>query len=428
MVTAATNWPTQGDIRELMNRGQMNEATAIRFMGYNGVNPSTAPALLELRKQLLSPADAALAVLRGNMSEGDGLAVAAANGVSARDFKVVTDNTGEPLGLMQLLEAYRRHIIDRPRLVTGILQSRVRNDWIDVAEALRYGPMSTADAVNAVVQNQMPAAMAAEIADQNGLMPGHIDYLEKTAGEPLSRTEMEQLFNRGLVTEAEVIQALRESRLKNKYNADAFKLHVRMPEGRQIVSMITHGALTKAAGTDLLLQLGYSKQVAAALILEGTSTKLAVHHSLTLAEIRQLYADRIFTQAHCLDLMLKLGYDDADAHSLLSLWDLLAGAAMVRQAAGVIRSRYVGHKIDDTTAKTDLALLGVGAAAVARYIKVWAIERKASVKTLSEAQIVKAHKSGLLNLPDALKRLAAEGYDDVDSHILLGLPSGKALP
>jgi len=239
---------------------------------------------------------------------------------------------------------------------------------------------------------------------------------------------MEQLYNRGKVTKAEVEQALRESRLKNKYIPFAFDLHERLPEPRQIVSGLTHGAVTKERAARLLAEWGFSAENAALLVAEGTNARLAVHHALTIAEIRQLYSEGIFTRAHAEGLLHGMGYDPADTAALIASWDLLAGAAVTRQAVSIVRSRFVARRFDEKQATLYLDSLNIPAAARERYLKVWTLEREASVAVLGEAQIVSAHKKGLISGPDAMARLTGRGYGEGDAKILLGVKPADPVP
>jgi hypothetical protein len=420
----AQNVPALGELQDLVNRGLMPEADAEAWLRRAGYAATVRARLLALREQLLAPADAALAVLRGNMGQAEAETAARVAGVTARDFAILVGNTGEPLALESLLEAHRRGFIDAARLDKGIRQSRVRNEWIDVANKLAFAPMSTADAVQAVVQGHLSDAAGRAKAEQNGLEAADWPVLTATAGEPLSRTEMEQLYNRGLATKAEVTQALLESRVKNKYTGLAFDLHTRLPEGRQVVAMLTHGVATKAQALGLLHQLGYSTEVAGLLVAEGTAGRVAAHHALTVAEIRSLYSERIFTRAHTEQLLHGLGYDTADTGYLIASWDLLAGAALTRQAVGAIRSRYVGHAITRQQAQLDLDALGLAGDARDHQLAVWDIERSAHVRQLTEAQIVSVHKKGLISGAEALGRLTALGYGSDDAHLLLGVAPG----
>lgn len=417
----AEDVPGAVQLGDLVNRGHMSEAEAEGWLSRQAIPAQLRQRILGLREALLPPDLAALAVLRSVISEAQGQAIAARSGVSAADFRIILEDTGEPLGLEQLLEARRRNFIDTPRLVRGILQSRVRNEWVDVAERLAFSPPSTADAIQGVVQGHLPFAQGESISLQNGLEPGNFQWMYETAGEPLSRTELEQLYNRGLVSEATVKQGLRESRLKNKYVDDAFLLHERLPEPRQIVSALTHGAITKADAMSLLRKAGFSPASAAILIKEGSNARVSTHHGLTLAEIRALYTDRLASAAQAETWLIALGYDSPDVHRLFALWDFLAQAALIRQATGVVRSKFVSRHIDEQHAVLELDQLGIPANARDRYLRIWKLEQQATTRLLSEAQIIKAVKLKLKGTSEAwgLTRLVQLGYDASDALLLL---------
>lgn len=428
LIQGSQSVPDSAAIGDLVNRRLLTEQDANFWIQRGGYGPSLHGPLLAARKTLLSPADAALAVTRSILTESEGAAVAALSGVDAADFATLVANTGEPLGLEQLLEALRRDFIDTARFDRGFRQARYRNEWSDVALRLRYSPMSTADAVEASIQGHLSKDAARAKAVENGLEAGDFEALWQTAGQPLSRTEMEQLYNRGLASKAEVDQALLESRLKPKYTPLAFDLHVRLPEGRQVSAMVSHGVITKATGLKWLQQLGYAPDTAAAIVAEGTAVKLGAHKTLTIGEIHSLYTDGVFTAAHAEQLLAGMGFDAADAGYLIAAWDLVAAAAVTRQAITVVRAKYVARHFDHQAAALYLDSLHVAAAARDRYLMLWDIERNASVAVLTEAQVVHAHKTGLITGPDAYQRLLAKGYDDGDAHILLGVAPGSEVP
>lgn len=419
--------PDSATIGQLVNRRLLSVQDANFWIQRGGYGNALHSPLLALREDVLSPADAALAVLRSEITPAAGAAKAALSGVTAEDFNTLVLNTGEPPGATELMEALRRKFIDIPRFTHGIQQSRVRNEWVDVYLALRYSPMSIADAVQGVVQNHLSAAEAAVIADANGLEPGQIGTLIENAGEPLSRTELEQLYNRGEIDLATVEQGLRESRLKNKYIADAVALHVRLPEPRQVVSMVGKGVLTDQQAAAYLLESGFSQETAALLIAEGTATKLGAHKDLTVGEIRTLYTDKVFTASQATDSLTVLGYTGTEAAFLIQSWDMIAFAAITRQAVGVIRSRFVSRRIDWPTAAADLTELGIPDAAISQYEQIWGVEQSATVAVVTEAQIVHFVKTNLLSQQDGHDRLTARGYTDDDANMLLGLAPGAAL-
>jgi hypothetical protein len=421
--------PDSATIGQLVNRGLLSEQDAMFWIQRGGYGQALHSVLLALKQDVLSPADAALAVLRTEMSQSEGAAKAALSGVDAADFNTLVLNTGEPPGAESLMEALRRGFIDQARFEHGIVQSRIRNEWIDVLTALRYSPMSIADAVNSVIQGYQDEAQAAAIAEQNGLEPGQIDVLIETAGEPLSRTELEQLFNRGLIDQATVEQGIRESRVKNKYIPDALALHVRLPEPRQIVSAIRYGAISQDDGAKLLTQYGYTPDVVGVLIATGLAEKTGAAKELTLAEIKTLYIDGIFTVGQATSYAQLLGYDDTEMGYLIAAWNFSAQAANTRQAVGVIRSRFIARVIDWTEAAAALTSLGIPDAAQSTYQATWLVEQSVRLATLTPAQIVAAVKKDLIGPRAARDRLIAEhGYTADDANILLGYLPGAEVP
>ncbi len=421
LINLSETIPPPDQVFELHNRGLIPEGMVHDLLTRFGLPTSLVQFVAALATQLLAPADAALAVLRGNMPHGEGVAVARANGVSATDFEIMIGNTGEPLALEALLEARRRGFIDDARLDRGIRQSRTRNEWIDVAHKLEYSPMSTADAIQAWVQGHLSEAESRQKARENGLEAADWDTLSKTAGESLSRTEMEDLYNRGEVTRADVEQALRESRLKPKYTADALKLHVKLLPERTVVSALSKGVISKAKAARMLADLGLAPDVITVLVAEATAVKLGPHHAITVGEIRQLYTEQMIDAAKTSAALAHLGFDAHDAAQLVALWDHLAAAADVRQAVALIRSRYVDRHLERRQAALDLDAIGVPGAARDRHLKLWDLERAATIRSLSEAQVIAAMKHQLISADDARGRLEAMGYPPADASILMGV-------
>jgi hypothetical protein len=257
---AGYTYPDIQIILTMVRRGIFDWQTAITYMTLNGVSPDMQVFYNSLLDNVLSPADAALAVLRTDMTLDQGRSIAHANGFTDDQFNTLLNNTGEPLGLQQLSEAYRRDIIDEATFKTGIRQSRVRDQWIDTAIDLRYSPMATADAVDALVQGYMDENTAKSITQQNGLLPAHFDYLYKVNGDPLSFTEMITLLRRGEATETDVTAALKQSRLKDEYIPFALKLRTGPMSTPDAIEGKVQGYLTEDQARDIASQNGLRSQ------------------------------------------------------------------------------------------------------------------------------------------------------------------------
>jgi len=419
MVEGNVVYPDPATALDLVRRGVISEGDYLFFAKRNGINANSANMLFQLVTVPLSPADAALALLRGNMSQGDAQDAAAQSGVSASDFEVMVNNTGEPLGLEQLLEAYRRGFITKARLEEGILQSRVRNEWIGTAEQLRYVPMSTADAVNAVVQNQLSESEAAAIADQNGLEPGSFPTLVATAGEPLSRTELEFLYNRGQITLAQVKQGLNESRLKPKYTDMAVMLSQKNLPVRNLSDAVLYGTLTQAEAVVKAMEEGYSEENATVLVSSASMAKLQEQRKAVVTAVEQLYENNAISQDDAIAIAGQMGFEAPEATFIFEAAEFRRQEKLISAAISVVRSKYIGHHIDENTASSSLDAIGVVPAQRDAMLQLWTIEHDANVKVLTEAQIVKAAKLTLITQEDAAARLQGMGYSADDAALLL---------
>lgn len=420
MIAASQTWPDSSLISTMRNRGLIDDSEAKTYLKRAGLPDQAIDIVLATRIEPLSPAEAALAVLRGNMTNADGTQAAGAWGIDPATFDVLVANTGEPIDLTQLQEAYRRHIIDQDRLVHGIRQSRVRNEWIDVVEALRYGPMSVADAVNARVQNHIDEATMKSIADDNGLVPGQVDILYLTAGEPLSRGEASELVNRGEMTEAEFVQDLRESRLKDKYIARAFELRRRLLEPRMLSSAVEVGAVSHDYAIQVALSYGYNKKDAEILVNEGSARKLRTYRDRVVAGIESLYEANAITGDQAQDLIKPLGYEGSEAQFILEAANFRRNERLLASGISAVRSKYVGRHITAQKASGYLDAMGVPSGQRDELLAVWGIEHAANVKQLTEAQVMKALKLQLITTQQATDRLIAMGYSAADAALLIG--------
>lgn len=419
MIDGGRSYPDQSEALEMLRRGLIGLPEFIALLQKNGIPDDIAALFADMANVPLSPADGALAVLRGNLDHASAQEAANAYGVSNDDFNVLVNNTGEPLGLAELLEAYRRGFIDQTRLEHGILQSRVRNEWIDVALKLRYSPMSVSDAVNAVVQNEMDMGDGESIAQQNGLQPGQFETLYNTAGEPLSRTEMGDLYNRGYVSAEEVNQAFSESRHKNKYREAAFQLHTRLLEPRMLAETVRYGSMTHADGVHYALQFGYSPKDAEVLISQASKAKLQSYKERVVASAEALYEDSAISRDQMLTVAKSMGFEDTEAEFVTEAADYRRQAKTVSGAINAVKSKFIAHHVSGPDASGLLDALGVPAAQRDYLLEIWAIEASGNPRELTTAQIRSAVNKDLITADEGMARLQNAGYTEMDASLIL---------
>lgn len=415
----AFSWPGAGDAFEMRRRGLISDSELTLILERNAIPAEVINQYKGLVSNELSLADAALAYLRSDITLAQAQEIATANGYNAEKLNVFIGNTGEPPGPDQLLDALRRDIIDKATAERGIKQSRIRNEWIDTLLALRYAPMSTADAVNAVVQNHLSQGEAQKIAEQNGLQGDQFATLIESAGEPLSRTELEQLYNRGLIDETTVEQGLRESRLKNKYVKDAFQLRVRLLEPRMLASAVQYGAITHEEAVKRALEQGYSEADAQILVAEGSNRKLYTRKQQALTAAETLYEDEAISETDLRNVAKASGLDATETDQIVRLAEYKREAKFTNGVITVIRSKYVSHHITKSQASGYLDKLTIPSARRDQLLVIWDLERSATTRELTEAQIAKAVKLQLITPEQGLVRLTNAGYSEGDAKLLL---------
>jgi hypothetical protein len=425
--------PADMQLLELWRRGVIDSSQVDTGLRFGRLRDEWIPAIKQLRDEPLPTADTIDAWLRGHLSREAAEAIVRENGLLARDIPAAFANAGNPLALGQLLEALRRGFIDESQFQEGFRQSRYRDSWAATALRLRYSPMSTADALAAAVQNFLPLDKAKQVAEQNGLEAADFQVLYDTTGEPLSRTELEELYNRGKIDRATVVQGLRESRLKDKYVQVAVELHERLPEPRLVVNALTDGVIRREEAESWLAQAGYPPAVVAMLIATGEVRATGPHTQIAAGEVQTLYSDRLITYAEAEGYLTRLHYSADSITVLLGLADYRAHQKILSQGISAVRAHYLAYRITDDVAAGDLQAMNVPAQARAQYLQVWKLERLAHPKQLTAAQLVKAAKTNLFceqgtmssddwaaaNQRAGCERLVALGYSVDDAKLLL---------
>jgi hypothetical protein len=526
----ATTVPDMATLFDLYNRGYLELQDMRNWLSRAGLPPALLDNIGNLHNILLSPADAALGVLRSDITQQQGYAVANANGMTNANFDVLLLNTGEPPGLMQLLEAFRRGFIDENTLHRGVLQSRIRDEWWPTIYALRYEPLSTADAIQASIQGYITKDQAKEYATQNGLNPDDFDAAWSAAGEPLSRTEMTYLVNwgfasmddyksalqqsrlkdeyiplaenllqrpmsvadavesyvqgymsqrdsdtimgmnglravdrpilqemagepisktealsllrRGLMTVEQVEQALRESRLKDKYIPDVLELQTVYPGIYDIRLLVSEGAIDDATAAQLLAIEGYPATLIKPLIAAFSGSTSTASKAVTESMLVDLYLESAIDATELTEMLEALGYSSANAALILEVTEWKAELTARTSLISSTRTQYVAGKITAQQAENALTVALVPPAAITKVMADWQLEVAAKVKQLSETQVVDAWNASLFspgdppaNTSKAVAYLGVLGYSAADADILLqlknkplfdGSPSGNS--
>jgi hypothetical protein len=390
----------------------------------------------------VSPQEAADLVLKGWWDMPRATDEAKAAGFTADRFQAMVDSAGEPIGLQDLLLAYRRGFLEwdlgkggPPSVLEGIRQSRVRDEWADTINKLRLQPIPVAEAVAATVRHQITPELGAQIAYYNGISGADFTTLVNTYGSPPGIAQVQQLVRRGLVaqqgTGAGVLslqQAVAESDYKDKWYPALVDLLVYHPPPRTITALERAGAISKATALTLYHQAGLSAEMAAAYSENASSVKLTKTKQLAETTVLSLYHSKVLTHTEAGVLLGDLGYDAQEITWILSWEDMRRELAAVEKAVTRIANLYTARKIGHATASADLDTLGLPAGQRDELLRTWTLERAATVKVLTAAEIADALFHKIIDQGTAQGAMESLGYDAFDAWVMLSNRMHAKLP
>lgn len=368
-------------------------------------------------------------VVRGVETQADAAQLALDVGLEGWRFDRLVAIAGNPPGPEELLLAYRRGIIDRARLEHGIRQGRIKNEWIDVVEALQYRPAGVGEAVAAAVQGHLDPEASKRKAAEAGLNPDDWQWVFDTAGNPPGPEHMIDLMHRGVLTRDQVAQGMRESRLKNKYIDAMLTGGYHLPPMRTVIGLGHKGLLTKDQVLTKLLALGFHPDDAAVMATEATADKLATAKDLARTQVVDGYMDRLYDRAGATGMLVDLGYDTTEAGFLLDLADHARQRRFTDGAVTRFHSLFVRWKISRPDCSVALDQLGVPAAQRDDLLRLWDLERTADAPDLSVAQWGGLLRRGAIDPDRHQAEMVKRGYTVEEAGFLAALafpPGGGA--
>jgi hypothetical protein len=412
----------------LYNRGQIRHEDLTYWLQRSGIPPALVQPAASLAAQLIDPADAALAVLRGNMSTAEGYAIARQNGLTDAQFDVLVGNTGEPPAVEEMLMLRRRGLISEQLLDRAILQSRIRDEWLPYVKLLSVEPPSAADVLNALVQGQIQRPEAVKRFAEAGGDPTWFNAAYQSTANSPAPVELAEMANRGIIPwegtgpdSTSWREGFLEGRWKDKW-APAFRaLAAYHPPPREIATLVKEGGLSQDEAMRLWEEAGLSPELAHLYWTAAHYTKTATAHHLAQSEIVRLYSDKAIDKATALGMLASVGWTGTDAAWLLDIADLQVTRTALEAAIAKIRSLYVAYKITDHVAAAALAALEVPASQATQLLKIWGLERGANVKTLTAGEITDAYHYEIIGIPEAQAELQAIGYTARDAWLLISI-------
>jgi hypothetical protein len=396
---------------------------------------ATAPFIQVLANQTwptlptvpLTPDLLAAAVIKGVLTEAEAAGMARVTGVDSGPFSTMVATAGQAIGIEEALLLWRRGDIDELELERVVHYSNVRSDFLPDIKMLKYMPPGVGEVVAGVLKGHLDPDVGRIKAGNAGLAPVDFDWLVQTSGRPYGTMEALQLWNRGVIDQARVLEVIRQSDVNNAFANDILALRVYLPPPRSIVPMLRSGAITQARALQLLEMHGLQAQDAQAFVTEATTTKATAGKSLTQAQVVAMYEAGFLTRGDATSRLQLSGHPADEITLLLDYADQSRANKLRNALIAKVGSLYTAYKIDRSTATNALNGDTVPSQTQADLFKVWDLERTATVHHPTPAQVVGAYRRGEISALDCKTRLTNLGVQPADLGIIVadGYPPTK---
>ena len=456
LVNLAGDAPGPQDLARALRRGLIPQAgrgpAATSYdqgIAESRLHNKWGPLLFDLSAELLSPPDAASAVVRNFMPWADALKLAEKQGVDAATFATMRNLAGDAPGPQQLAEALRRGLIaaegtgeTSTSFLQGIAEGRLADKWAPVIRGLAELWPSPVDAIDALVKGQIPADEGKALFVRLGGDPQFYDWLLSSAGEGPTPLEAAQMAARGLIgwdgtgpQATTFVQAVKESHYRDKWT-DAYKgISQYVPAPSEVTTFLAHQLIDHDQAAALLAKHDMDAATIGLFIGEADYTAISDYRGLTQSAVTDMYYAHLISRDVAIGILGQLHVTEAAAGLLLDYADLRQVIDSIQRSVQRIATLFTSRKITTDTARQALVRLQIPTTSVEQILQTWELQAAASVKTLTETQIVDAWYYQVFNPDDqlanqaqALELLQAVGYTAYDAYVLLSLKAKGPLP
>lgn len=423
--------------RGIIERGGMgaNSTSYDQGIAESRLHNKWGPVLEKLGKVLLSPPDAASAVVRNFLDLADATAIAGAQGVDSTTFAVMTHLSADAPGPEQLAEALRRGLIDpegtgpeSTSFQQGIAEGRLADKWTSVIKGLALLWPTPVDALAAVLKGQVTPDEGQRLYELLGGDLQFYTWLLDSQGEGPTPLEAINMANRGFIawdgTGPDVVsyaQAFKESRFRDKWAAPYQQYANYLPPPETVRSLLEQGAIDDATAVALWHKSGMDEQTVSAYLQAAEFNNTAATRGLSINEVLNLYYSYVTTEDVTAQLLQLFHVPATTANMLIGYTQMRRTIAAVNTTVKRIQTLFTTRKISVESATAALSRFGVPDATIEGLIQTWEVGASVNVKTLTEAQIVDAWEIGAFNDDEAMAELVALGYTPYDAWALMSI-------
>jgi hypothetical protein len=424
--------PSSGEALELTRRGKLDDQQLKLILARGGMDPEWIEEYVDLLRIHLTPADLAMARQQGFINDQEQHAHTIIQGLTVGDADLLFEMSGLPPGAEQMIELWRRGLIDEARVRQALIEGHIKIKYADDVLKLKMQPLSASIAAEALIRQRIPESQAIAIAEKNGITQEDFLLWSNMLGRPIATGQALQLARRGEFTFTQFKEAVARSDVRTEYADDLWKLRRVIPPLFQVSRLLAAGSIPRSLGVKYIMEDGYDAELAHAIADAAGKHKTAKTRDLAATQIDALYESGLETRKWAIDALIGLGYDANEAEWHLELLEAKRLLAALQSDLSLIHRSYVNHKITEEQAQQNLDKLQMRTEARDLLLQTWTNERTHNIARLTNAQIGMALKHANMPRAEAVRRWQENGYplDDAQwlADIALKTPHGAVSP
>lgn len=406
------------------------------------------------RPSELSAAEAAAAVVSGQIPPERGFAYAARAGVPDADFRVMLDTAGQTLAPGQLLDLLNRREIDQTDVERFLRESNLKDKFIPLLLKLRYNLLGASDYIRFAVRDVFDAKNRAQLTldqDYPEILTdklSRIGYSETDARDSWaahwelpSPTQVYEMLHRGklppgitvedYLRSADYAPVWRQSLVDISYNpitrTDAKRMFKLRGDFEALVQNFRNNGYNEQDAKDL-----------AEFTREDASLETRQERELLVGPVKTaaltMYKARRISEDQIRQVLANLLYPKEVVDRFIADVDFVREADHREDVANALKSAYVKalRSRDDTIIL--LRKAGWDGEALDSLLETWDLLREvtelqphqATTRDLTKGEIVAGYAERIIPPETASAQLVALGYDETETATLLAMADLKA--
>jgi len=406
------------------------------------------------RPSELSAAEAAAAVVSGQIPPERGFAYAARAGVPDADFRVMLDTAGQTLAPRELLDLLNRREIEVPDVERFLRESNLKDKFIPLLLKLRFNLLGASDYIRFAVKDvyTKDAALAADLQqdfpEQVADKLSRLGYAPEDAlgawmahWELPSPTQVYEMYHRDLIGEKDVVEYLKQADYSPKWRDNLLKISFNPLTRVDVRRAYKLGVVTLEQVAKTYRDLGYDKanaEILAEFTKQDADQERVQERELLVGPVKTsalaMYKARRIGEDRLRQVLANLKYPKETVDRFIADIEFVREQDHKDDIAAALKSAYVKalRTRDDTIIL--LRQAGWDGEALDQLLETWDLLRavtelqphQVATRDLTKGEIVTAYAERVISPETASSQLVALGYDQNETDILLTTADLKA--